>query len=100
MGLRNHFIFTIAEQGHPAVAFNPTTQEYLVAWHVSAPVLQGGAHVIIAQRVYGHMTTRKGNPYILVNAKLPPPVGFRPIIEPKLMYNTGSGEYKGFHHVY
>ena len=79
------------EQGHPTVAFNPTTQEYLVAWHLSAPSIQGGAHIIIAQRVFGHMTTRKSSPYMMVNAKLSS--GFHSVIEPKLMYNSGSGGY-------
>lgn len=90
----NFFIFTTAEQGHPTVAFNPSTQEYLVAWQVSAPVIQGGAHIIVAQTVYGHTTTRKSNPYMLVNAKLP--TGFRPVVEPKLMYNAGSGKWNIF----
>ena len=83
-------MFTTAEQGHPTVAFNPITQEYLVAWHLSGPAMQGGAHVIIGQRVHGFVTAANGNPYVLVNAKLS--TGFRPVIEPKLMYNAGSGE--------
>ena len=65
-----------------------------MAWQVSAPVIQGGAHIIVAQTVYGHKTTRKSNPYMLVNAKLP--TGFRSVIEPKLMYNAGSGEWNIF----
>jgi hypothetical protein len=52
--------------------------------------VQGGAHIIIGQRVYGHTTTRKSNPYMMVNAKLT--TGFRPVIQPKLMYNAGSGK--------
>ena len=86
----NLFILCTAEQGHPTVAFNPTTREYLVAWQLSAPSIQGGAHIIVAQTVYGHKTTRKSNPYMLVNAKLSG--GFRSVVEPKLMYNAGSGE--------
>ena len=79
-----------AEQGHPAVAFNPGTREYLVAWHISAPVLQGGAHVIVGQRVHGNQTVRKSNPFVLANAK--PSNGFRPVTEPELIYNSASGE--------
>lgn len=73
------------------MAFNPTTQEYLVAWHLSAPTVQGGAHVIIGQRVYGHRTVRKSNPFMLVKAEFT--TGFRPVTEPKLMYNSGSGKF-------
>jgi hypothetical protein len=78
------------EQGHPTVAFNPNAQEYLVAWHISGPALQGGAHVVIGQRLFGHSTTRKTNPFLLAKAKFP--TGFRPVREPKLMYNSGSGK--------
>ncbi len=72
------------------MAFNPGTQEYLVAWHLSAPSLQGGAHVIIGQRVYGHASVTKGNAFILVKGKMK--TGDHSMMEPKLMYNEGSGE--------
>ena len=80
-----------AEQGHPAVAFNPRTQEYLVVWHISAPSIQGGVHLIVARRVYGHRTVGKSKPYGLANANFGN--GFLPVIEPKLMYNAASGKY-------
>ena len=47
--------------------------------------------MIIGQRVYGHATTRIGNPFMILKGQSKN--GFASVIEPKLMYNSGSGEW-------
>ncbi|XP_028403016.1 uncharacterized protein LOC114525788 [Dendronephthya gigantea] len=79
------------EQGHPTVAFNPSTQEYLVAWHVSASLIQGGVHMIFAQKVYDNQTKTTSHAYGLVGSRFD--YGFRPVTRPNLLYNSGSGGY-------
>ncbi|XP_031563420.1 uncharacterized protein LOC116298966 isoform X2 [Actinia tenebrosa] len=75
------------EQGWPAVAFNPSSNEYLVLFHFRSTKHFSNRHVILAQRILAAQSERAASPSVTATAD------GADIKEPKLLYNPKTGGY-------